>query len=54
MSLLNQALPNAKQLREAKGFGEVIVQYRGRHTGLPLQETDCSPRKCVGNSFYMQ
>ena len=38
MSLLNQALPNAKQLREAKGYGEVIVQYRGRHTGLPLQK----------------
>ena len=53
MSLLNQALPNAKQLREAKGFGEVS-EYHWDNTGLPLQETDCSLRICVGNSFYMQ
>ena len=37
MSLLNQALPNAKQLREAKGIGEV-TEYHWDNIGLPLQK----------------
>ena len=38
MSLLNQALPNAKQLREAKGFCEVIRQYRADTPVCPYKK----------------
>ena len=48
MSLLNQALPNAKQLREAKGFGEV-TEYHWDNIGLPLQKRLNSRTMVISN-----